>query len=162
MFCDNKDCLKEIPDDSLFCDQCGHEILSCPECCYLTTISRCSICMHQKKKNIITLSRKDNISNQTIVNQKDDIVKFLYCETLNFKITIKDNLLIGRNYQKELSNDPKISREHALITKELNEIIYQDKSSNGSFINGKKIHNQKIKISNKDKLTIGSLTFIFQ
>jgi len=32
MICPNKICKQEIPDDSLYCDQCGLKILRCSKC----------------------------------------------------------------------------------------------------------------------------------
>ncbi|MBP5447783.1 MAG: zinc ribbon domain-containing protein [Treponema sp.] len=32
MICPSKNCQKEIPDDSFFCDQCGIRLLKCSVC----------------------------------------------------------------------------------------------------------------------------------
>ncbi|ORX85673.1 kinase-like protein [Anaeromyces robustus] len=66
----------------------------------------------------------------------------------------KDSFTIGRNSSCLISiNDLVISNYHADIKRDTNGIIYLiDKSSNGTYINHKKIKKQKVIINNNDKI----------
>ncbi|MFZ4616509.1 MAG: FHA domain-containing protein [Rectinemataceae bacterium] len=42
MTCPNKKCASQIPDDCLYCDQCGKLIMKCPKCGVLGTSKFCT------------------------------------------------------------------------------------------------------------------------
>jgi predicted component of type VI protein secretion system len=44
VICPNKICKQEIPDDSLFCDQCGSQLLRCTKCGNIGTSKFCAKC----------------------------------------------------------------------------------------------------------------------
>ena len=55
MICPVKSCHMEIDDDSRFCDQCGAEILECPQCGTFGTGKFCpkdGIRLEPRKKSI--------------------------------------------------------------------------------------------------------------
>lgn len=68
---------------------------------------------------------------------------------------------IGRAEDSDIIiNDPFISSKHALITKKGRKLILQDlHSSNGSFINGKKIK-RPVVLKEKDEIILGKRKFI--
>jgi ABC-type multidrug transport system ATPase subunit len=79
-------------------------------------------------------------------------------ERLKTKIAIEKSLItIGRSSENDLVlNNIKVSRKHARLEKTGNEWFIEDlKSSNGTFLNGKKI--ERAKLSAKDVITIGGI-----
>ncbi|MEO0231650.1 MAG: GGDEF domain-containing protein [candidate division WOR-3 bacterium] len=68
----------------------------------------------------------------------------------------KDEILIGREIGCDIIlSDPTVSRRHAILKKENDEIFIKDnESKNGTFLNGKKI--KFAKIEKNDKIGIGS------
>ncbi len=79
-------------------------------------------------------------------------------ERLKTKIAIEKSVItIGRSSENDLVlNNIKVSRKHARLEKTGNEWFIEDlQSSNGTFINGKKI--ERAKLSAKDVITIGGI-----
>ena len=71
---------------------------------------------------------------------------------------------IGRDKSNGIIvNDPKVSRIHALIVFEKNQILLRDSGSrNGTFLNGEKIPmNRKVKIKYGDLIRVGDTQFTF-
>ena len=77
-------------------------------------------------------------------------------------VLIGNRVNIGRRPSNELSlNDKNISRLHAYILFEGNSyVIYDAQSLNGTYVNGIKITSKKL--SNKDMVTIGNTTIIYE
>jgi hemoglobin-like flavoprotein len=75
---------------------------------------------------------------------------------------LKDNISIGRSPSNDLVlRAPKMSRQHAAINKYKDEYILIDlKSSNGVFVNGKKIDEHTLEEG--DELSIGGYKMIFE
>ena len=69
---------------------------------------------------------------------------------------------IGRAEDSDIIiNDPFISSKHALISKRGRNLIIQDlHSTNGSFINGKKIR-KPVKLKENDEIGLGTKKFTF-
>lgn len=78
-------------------------------------------------------------------------------------INKKDRVSIGRNEECDLVlYHPQISRRHCEIIKDQNGVlILKDYSRNGTFVNGKKIHNSH-KLSSSDKIIIGPFIIPFK
>ena len=68
---------------------------------------------------------------------------------------------IGRDKQTITLPDQKVSKLHAIVAWDENEFVIKDqKSSNGTFVNGTKIK-QPTKLQDGDRISIGSTTFNF-
>jgi hypothetical protein len=90
------------------------------------------------------------------IKQKEYSIEF---DNLTLKFTLP--ITFGRNYQKELKNNSYISRKHCEIIEENNIIFVIDYSTNGTFINGKKITG-KTSINNGDKIKFANLEGTFK
>jgi len=78
-------------------------------------------------------------------------------ETMNYSLC-HDKILIGRSTECEICIPPKykqISRKHALINRYIKGIFIEDlNSSNGTFVNGKKI-DLPLKLKDEEKISLG-------
>ena len=71
----------------------------------------------------------------------------------DFKVVFTLPVLIGRNHQPQFKENRYISREHCEIFEENSQIYIVDKSTNGTFVNGKKITAKSaLKIGDRVKL----------
>lgn len=60
MICPSKTCKAQIPDDSLYCDQCGIVLKKCPCCSLLSTGKFCGKC----GSKLLTLIGKKEVNNE--------------------------------------------------------------------------------------------------
>jgi pSer/pThr/pTyr-binding forkhead associated (FHA) protein len=78
--------------------------------------------------------------------------------------TLFDINTIGRAEDADIIiNDPFVSSKHALIVKRGSKLFLQDlNSTNGSFLNGKRVRNKPVKLKENDEILIGKkkLTFL--
>ena len=78
----------------------------------------------------------------------------------DFKILEGRNKLGKSNSCNIVVNDESVSDEHALLFYGDNRIILQDElSTNGTFVNGKKI-NERVQLKDGDKIKFGNISFI--
>jgi pSer/pThr/pTyr-binding forkhead associated (FHA) protein len=77
-------------------------------------------------------------------------------EGVEIKLTPPREIFIGRSEDSDVFlGEKKISRKHAQITVSEDEVSITDlESTNGSFVNSKKI--SEVKLKNKDKIKVGS------
>ena len=86
---------------------------------------------------------------------------------LSFKMhesySIKDIAYIGRSRKCQIFiDDPHLSKTHARIfLRDGNFFIEDLGSTNGSYLNGRKLPRQAIRLKDTDKLTFGKISFIF-
>ncbi len=86
---------------------------------------------------------------------------------LKFKMhesySIKENAVIGRSKRSHIYiDDPHLSKSHARIFLRDGAFFVQDlDSTNGSFLNGRKLPKQPVRIKDSDKLSFGNVSFIF-
>lgn len=86
---------------------------------------------------------------------------------LKFKMhesySIKENALIGRSKRCHVYiDDPYLSKNHARIFLKDGAFYIEDlDSTNGSFLNGRRLPGQPVRIKDSDKLTFGNVSFIF-
>ena len=75
---------------------------------------------------------------------------------------ISDMNIIGRSRKCEVFiPDPLLSKNHARIFKHEGNYYVQDLSStNGTFINGKKLGKKAVRIKDSDKITFGTICFL--
>ncbi len=86
---------------------------------------------------------------------------------LKFKMhesySIKENSVIGRSKRCQIYiDDPHLSKNHARIFLRDGDFFVQDlESTNGSYLNGRKLQKQPVRIKDSDKLSFGDISFIF-
>ncbi|MBI2339478.1 MAG: FHA domain-containing protein [Deltaproteobacteria bacterium] len=75
---------------------------------------------------------------------------------------MKDNVSIGRSPSNDLVlTAPKVSRQHAAINKYKDQYIIIDlKSSNGVYVNGRKVDEHVL--MEGDQISVGGYKFVFQ
>lgn len=72
-------------------------------------------------------------------------------------------LKIGRYYDNDIIiQDISVSRRHAKIEKLGNKFIFKDQSTNGSYVNDKKVLYDEIELKKDDIIKIGNISFKFQ
>jgi pSer/pThr/pTyr-binding forkhead associated (FHA) protein len=79
------------------------------------------------------------------------------------KIELVAKISIGRDSDNDIVVDNKLaSRHHAMIQKIKNAYFLKDENStNGTFVNGKRIPNDKyVKLNPGDKITIGNMHLV--
>ena len=86
---------------------------------------------------------------------------------LKFKMhesySIKENAIIGRSKRCHIYiDDPHLSKSHARIFLRDGSFYVMDlDSTNGSFLNGRRLPKQPVRIKDSDKLSFGNVSFIF-
>lgn len=86
---------------------------------------------------------------------------------LSFKMhesySIKESALIGRSKRCQVYiDDPYMSKNHARIFLRDGQFYIEDmKSTNGSFLNGRRLPDHPVKLKDSDKLSFGNISFIF-
>lgn len=86
---------------------------------------------------------------------------------LKFKMhesySIKENATIGRSKRCHIYiDDPYLSKNHARIFLKEGAFYIEDlDSTNGSFLNGRRLPQQPVRIKDSDKLSFGNVSFIF-
>jgi len=87
---------------------------------------------------------------------------FVEGETQASDLVLQDNVSIGRSPSNDLVlNAPKVSRQHAAINKYKDKYILIDlKSSNGVYVNGKKIEEHPLE--DGDEVSIAGYRFLFK
>lgn len=86
---------------------------------------------------------------------------------LTFKMhesySIKESALIGRSKRCQIYiDDPYMSKNHAKIFLRDGAFYIEDlDSTNGSFLNGRRLPDHPIRLKDSDKLSFGNISFIF-
>ena len=86
---------------------------------------------------------------------------------LKFKMhesySVKENTTIGRSKRCHVFiDDPFLSKNHARIFLKDGSFYVEDLgSTNGSFLNGRRLGSQSVRIKDSDKLSFGNISFIF-
>lgn len=183
MICPSKICGKEIPNDSIFCDQCGIRLLQCPKCGTISVSKFCSVCgeqvierkltekpiqQHQQLQPVPEISQAQ-ISNEpitetqgTVIIEESTSLKLIHT---SFELSINSGDILGRTtgaHCGKLGTFAVISSKHAKIEQNGNEWFFTDlKSTNKSFINGNVVSpNVLVKLNDNDKLTLANVNFI--
>lgn len=81
----------------------------------------------------------------------------------NSKVKLVEKITIGRSADNDIVIDNKLtSRHHAIVQKIKDEYFLKDDgSTNGTFLNGKKVPDGKyVKLNKQDKVTIGNVHLI--
>lgn len=181
MICPNEICNKEIPNDSVFCDQCGCQLKECPDCHAILLSPYCSKCGTQtverkwsestpeaankivEKTSVDDTNNTENIS-QTMIITKASCLKLKH---ENLILDINSGDILGRStgaHAGELADFKVISSRHAEITLNENKWIITDLgSTNGSYINNQKLDaNSEYEIHDGDIVTLANINFTAQ
>lgn len=186
MICPNKICQKEIPDDSVFCDQCGVRIRQCTNCGNITLSKFCNLCGEACENRIIpesvlstpvanTYDSESAITQTTVVQATVtesatsstiaiDAPPELKIVHANFTLNICTLDILGRTtgqHCKELGQFPVISSRHGIAELIENEWYYTDLgSTNKSYLNGARlVANVRVKLNDGDNLVLANIPF---
>ena len=142
------------------CDNCGTQNdpgqLECTKCgCDLSFLP-------------ITWVDESSSESSDSTEQKEETVNtgwgILAKDNPDISLQIKDQVMIGREediLNNYLSSSTYVSREHATLSVEQNELYVVDASTNGTFINGNRINKlKKYKLEKGDLLAFADKEFI--
>lgn len=181
MICPNEMCKKEIPGDSVFCDQCGCQLRECPDChavLYKPFCSKCGTRTEERKwggdspetgnsnadKSSINNADGMEDTSQTLIITKTPALKLQHD---NLILDIKSGDILGRTtgaHVGALANFKVISSRHAELRLIDNKWIFTDLgSTNGSFLNNQKLDaNTDYEIHDGDIVTLANISFMAQ
>ena len=121
--------------------------------------------------SVIKLIYLDISDTKRLSKSLDDAYAYLKLinlrRNLKFKMhesySIKENAMIGRSKRCHVYiDDPYLSKNHARIFLKDGAFYIEDlDSTNGSFLNGRRLPSQPVRIKDSDKLTFGNVSFIF-
>jgi hypothetical protein len=186
MICPNKICKQEIPDDSLYCDQCGLKILRCSKCGAPGIGKHCGKCggaMVFSETQIpaggkpstacapepqpAPVPQKPLSSSATIVVQAVQAAqkKLLFCHPDGWNMEIAGGDILGRttgNRIDRLGSIPIISGKHAQVSFE-NETWYITdlQSTNKTYVGNVQAQpGTPYAIKNNDMVQLANVKFI--
>ena len=183
MICPNKMCRKEIPNDSIFCDQCGVHLRQCTKCGSITLAKFCNECggvvidrklsesevqKQEPYNEPAPVTEPSNITNEqtqgsggTVIVETKTELKIIHS---NFVITPSSGDILGRTtgpHSNLLGQFPVISSKHAKVELLGDEWFITDlHSSNKSYLNGNVITpDVPVKLSDGDNLVLANISF---
>lgn len=180
MICPNKICQKEIPNDSVFCDQCGVHLRQCTKCGSITLAKFCTECggvvidrkitedtnleqIGSKSETIDFVQNeiKEQQSGGTVIVESIPELKIIHP---NFTITPESGDVLGRTtgpHATRLGQFPVISSKHGKVELLGNEWFFTDlHSSNKSYLNGSVISSEvPTKLTDGDNLVLANISF---
>lgn len=169
MICPSKICKEEIPEDSLYCDQCGIKILRCQKCNSIALrepkdkfCGKCGGVMVFKPLDIVNDSvnksteeqNAEKSSNQSqilqgqshttqIISIDTNIPSLKLFHSDGWFLDIKDGNTLGREFGEFVSHlgvFPVISARHAKVSYKDDKWYITDlHSTNGTFINNERL-----------------------
>jgi predicted RNA-binding Zn-ribbon protein involved in translation (DUF1610 family) len=187
MICPSKICGQEIPDDSVYCDQCGVKILRCTKCGNPGTGKFCGKCGGAMLFKVMDAPgtpspavRPDSpaepppapaapqtqaASSATVLVPPPAAKKLLFCHPDGWNMELADGDILGRtkgNHTDRLGSIPVISGTHAKITFEKNGwYITDQKSTNKTYIRGTMAQpGVPVNLKNNDIVQLANVKFI--
>ena len=182
MICPNKVCKKEIPSDSVYCDQCGVLLRQCTACGTITLAKFCTECGGVVKNREVIEDQSSTKEEQPITEEvkKPEVsqvepsvsqgtkiipsVPELNIIHSNFTLKINDADILGRTvgpHSSFLGQFPVISSKHAKLELLGNDWFITDlNSSNKTYLNGCVLTpNVPAKLTDKDALVLANISF---
>jgi hypothetical protein len=161
MICPNKICKQEMPEDSVFCDQCGVQLFRCAKCGFVSASKFCGKC--GGPMSAIEPSVGETPTAATIVVALPSEKIFL-CHTEGWKLEIAGGDILGRTngpHAAQLGKFPIISSNHAKITRSGSDWFITDlRSTNKTYVNGAKLEGDvPVKIKQNDVVLLANITF---
>lgn len=177
MICPNKICQKEIPNDSVFCDQCGIHLRQCTKCGSITLAKFCTVCggvvidrklpdTEQAHPSIKEETIPENVSfeqqsKSTVIVETSPELHIIHSL---FSIMPSSGDILGRTtgpYSTNLGQFPVISSKHGKVELLNNDWYFTDlHSSNKSYLNGATIQpDTPVKLKDGDKLVLANINF---
>jgi hypothetical protein len=183
VICPNKICRQEIPEDSIFCDQCGVQLLRCTKCGNTGTGKFCGKCgggMAIQEAPPVNappppvpatpapaapppVTPAPEAPAATVIVRLPSEAVFL-CHPDGWKLEIKDGDILGRTggpHSARLGLFPVISSNHARVTRQGGGWLITDlKSTNKTYVNGAKLEPDiPVTIKNNDVVVLANVTF---
>lgn len=183
MICPNKMCRKEIPNDSIFCDQCGIHLRQCTKCGSITLAKFCNECggvvidrklsESEVEKQAIQnepapavespaiTNEQTQASGGTVIVETKSELKIVHS---SFVISPSSGDILGRTtgpHSNLLGQFPVISSKHAKVELLGDEWFITDlHSSNKSYLNGKVITpDVPVRLTDGDTLVLANIPF---
>lgn len=150
MICPSKLCKAEIPEDSLYCDQCGLKILKCSKCGAIGISKFCGKCGGM----------------MSLVIQLEPQEKSLQlCSSNGIILDVKDGSILGRttgDFVQQLGTIPVISSRHAQISKKDGKWFITDlHSTNKTYVNNAQLTpDVPAEISENDVIILANVSFV--
>lgn len=171
-------CKEEIDNDSLFCDQCGLEIMYCVTCHRPGKGKRCTYCGGRMAKpneaneepsntglHHVTIREKTNVSTHGTSRGSGIPQMTLINESLHLRLTAMDGVILGRNngiYKMHLAQCSYISGTHAKLNYMPGSgwCIVDLHSSNGTSVNRQRLtSDMPALLHNGDRLLLANVEF---
>ncbi len=170
-------CHREIDTDSVYCDQCGTEILICPTCGEIGTTKFCLKDGTRMKANkaAVTVAPLGTVADpvavgapagltQRIVDPTASPVGLRLRHASGSVLTVNNGDVLGRRegaHTKTCQEWSHISGRHGRVSERDGKWYYQDLgSTNGSYINGARIEgNRKAPVTAGDRVRLADQEF---
>lgn len=177
MICPNKICKKEIPNDSVFCDQCGVRLRQCTQCGSISISKFCTECGGVVVDRKISESASEPVEQAAPVQQPQavqnpepagtviiDAAPALSIVHASFTLAPGSGDILGRTtgpHAAQLGQFPVISSKHGKVELIGNDWYYTDlHSSNKSYLNGAvAVPDVPVKLSHNDNLILANVNF---
>lgn len=178
MICPNKICKKEIPNDSVFCDQCGVRLRQCTQCGSISIAKFCTECGGVVVDRKIPEGAPEVVEGQTVPVQQSQTVQnpepagtviidaapVLSIIHPSFTLVPGSGDILGRTtgpHSAQLGQFPVISSKHGKVELIGNDWYFTDlHSSNKSYLNGKVMTpDVPVKLSDNDNLVLANVSF---
>lgn len=185
MICPSKICKNEIPEDSLYCDQCGIKLLRCQKCNSVGIskfCGKCGGCMifsnnqfnqitdsipevtETKNTNVFSKPQEQFVGTQ-IIQLDSSIPSLELCHNDGWTIEPKAGNVLGRTtgeFVSKLGCFPVISSRHAQVSFNDGKWFITDlHSTNKTYINNNcLVPDNPTEIKNNDVLILANVPFV--
>ncbi|MBP5488717.1 MAG: FHA domain-containing protein [Bacteroidales bacterium] len=160
------ECRALIPDDSIFCDQCGKELKWCPQCGRPKRGTECPVCgsmlvSHRGGEGVT--SESSSLRDPVRVNAASEVTPSPAALVGNGWKLILQAGAFGRRggIWPELATCPYVSGNHGVISKTASGWTISDSgSTNGTYVNEKRVaQGVAVELKIGDRVRIANLEF---